>query len=216
MLSVRSGRKTQATIALAMVASLAPCATALNRSLDVGQYAHTVWKAGQELPPGVIFSIAQTPDGYLWLGTDFGLRRFDGVRALPWKPAAGEHLPSSDIRSLQAARDGRLWIGTVNGLASWKDGKLTRYPKLDGYMVQALLEDREGTIWAGGSASDIGRLCKVQNGTTQCYGEDGRFGSGVTALIEDAAATSGPEGQPVCGGGSLVRPSSMESQTRRT
>jgi signal transduction histidine kinase/ligand-binding sensor domain-containing protein len=197
MLNVRSGRKTRATIALSLVATLAPCAIALNRSLDVSQYAHTAWKAGQGFSPGVISSIAQTPDGYLWLGTEFGLRRFDGVRSVPWQATAGEHLAEVPIRSLRAARDGRLWIGTLTGLASWKDGKLTHYPELDGYTVEALLEDREGTIWAGAWAADIGRLCTIQNGKTQCYGEDDRFGTGVTLLYEDsrgnvwAAGTTG-------------------------
>jgi signal transduction histidine kinase/ligand-binding sensor domain-containing protein len=186
MLNVRSGRKTRATIALIVVATLAPRAIALNRSLDVSQYAHTAWKAGEGVSKGLIRSIAQTPDGYLWLGTEFGLLRFDGVRAVAWEPPQREHLPSTDIRNLKGARDGRLWIGTLTGLASWKDGKLTHYPELDGYTVEALLEDREGTIWAGGWASDIGRLCTIQNGSTQCYGEDGRFGSGVTVLCEDS------------------------------
>jgi hypothetical protein len=61
MLNVRSGRKTRATIALIVVATLAPRAIALNRSLDVSQYAHTVWKASEGFSPGVISSIAQTP-----------------------------------------------------------------------------------------------------------------------------------------------------------
>jgi ligand-binding sensor domain-containing protein len=114
------------------------------------------------------------------------LRRFDGVRAVPWEPPPGQHLPSSDIRSLQGARDGRLWIGTFSGLASWKDRELTHYPELDGQTIEALLEDREGTIWVAGWAPSAGRLCRIQNGNIQCYGEDGRFGSGVTALYEDS------------------------------
>jgi signal transduction histidine kinase/ligand-binding sensor domain-containing protein len=135
---------------------------------------------------GFIRAIAQTDDRYLWLGTEFGLLRFDGVRAVPWEPPAGQHLPSSDIRSLQGARDGRLWIGTYGGLASWKDGKLTRYPELDGQIIEALLEDREGTIWVAGWSLPAGRLCRIQSGNTQCYGEDGRFGAGVTPLYEDS------------------------------
>jgi signal transduction histidine kinase/ligand-binding sensor domain-containing protein len=186
MLNVRSGRKTRATITVSLVAILAPCAIALNRSLDVTQYAHTAWKASQGFSPGVISSIAQTPDGYLWLGTEFGLRRFDGVRSVPWQATVGDHLAEVPIRSLRAAHDGGLWIGTLTGLASWKDGKLTHYPALDGYTVEALLEDREGTIWAGARAADIGRLCTIQNGKTQCYGEDVRFGTGVTLLYEDS------------------------------
>ena len=159
---------------------------ALNPSLDVSQYAHASWKNSEGFSEGIIRAIAQTPDGYLWLGTEFGLRRFDGVRAVPWEPPAGQHLPSSDIRSLQGARDGRLWIGTFSGLASWKDGKLTHYPELDGQVIEALLEDREGTIWVAGWAPSVGRLCRIQRGNIQCYGEDGRFGSGVTPVYEDS------------------------------
>ena len=161
-------------------------AFALNPSLDVSQYAHTAWKTVDGFSKGFIRSIAQTPDGYLWLGTEFGLLRFDGVRAVPWEPPAAQHLPSSDIRSLQGARDGRLWIGTFSGLASWKDGKLTHYSELDGQIIEALLEDREGTIWVAGWATSVGRLCRIQSGNTECYGQDGRFGSGVTPLYEDS------------------------------
>jgi len=133
-----------------------------------------------------VWAIAQTPDGYLWLGTDFGLVRFDGVRFVPWQPPAGEHLPGGRIRCLFVARDGRLWIGTDEGLASWKDGKLTHYPELAGQGVVGLLEDREGTVWAGGYAIPAGRLCAIQNSRVQCYGEDGSLGSGVGNLYEDS------------------------------
>ena len=193
----RADRRLTPVIALGIFLACCPCAFALDPSLDVSQYAHTAWKVGEGLPSGTIRAIAQTPDGYLWLGTEFGLRRFDGVRAVPWEPPAGQHLATSDIRSLQGARDGRLWIGTFRGLASWKDGKLTHYPELDGQVIEALLEDREGTIWVAGWAPSVGRLCRIQGGDIQCYGEDGRFGYGVTPLYEDsggniwAGATNG-------------------------
>ena len=116
----------RALMALGIILVSCHFAFALNPSLDINQYAHTAWTVREGFFKGVIYSIAQTPDGYLWLGTEFGLLRFDGVRSVPWQPPAGEHLPSSYIRSLLAARDGRLWIGTAKGLASWKDGKLTQ------------------------------------------------------------------------------------------
>ena len=97
---------------------------------------------------GNIYAMAQTPDGYLWLGGEFGLFRFDGVRSIPWQPPAGQHLPDKPF-SLLVTRDGTLWIGTYTGLAAWSGGKLTRYPELDGLRVTSLLEDREGTVWAG-------------------------------------------------------------------
>src|SRR5918997_1674533 len=108
-----------------------PRALALNPALDASQYAHTAWKIRDGFFKGGINSIAQTPDGYLWLGTEFGLLRFDGVRNVPFQPPAGQQLPSTFIFSLLAARDGTLWIGTLSGLASWKDGKLARFAELD-------------------------------------------------------------------------------------
>src|SRR6476660_4594997 len=139
-------------------------AFALNSSLDISQYAHTAWKTVEGFSKGLIRSIAQTHDGYLWLGTEFGLLRFDGVRTVPWQPPAGQHLPANFIRALLAAHDGTLWIGTLKGLASWKGGKLTEYRELAGWYVDALIEDREGTVWASGSTNPTGRLCAIQNG----------------------------------------------------
>ena len=105
---------------------------------------------------------------------------------VPWQPPVGDHLPGSQIRALLATRDGRLWIGADEGLASWKDGKLTHYPELAGKTVESLLEDREGTVWAGMSADPDGGLCAIENATTHCYGEDGSFGRQVLSLYEDS------------------------------
>src|SRR6266404_5297408 len=117
----------RAVIAPGVLVASCRCAFALDPSLDISQYAHTAWRIRKGSFKGVIQAIAQTPDGYLWLGTEFGLLRFDGEKNVPWQPPAGEQLPSSNIRSLLAARDGTLWIGTLRGLASWKDGRLIQY-----------------------------------------------------------------------------------------
>jgi signal transduction histidine kinase/ligand-binding sensor domain-containing protein len=165
-----------------------PSAYALNPALDVNQYAHTSWKIHDGFVKGLIRSIAQTPDGYLWLGTDFGLVRFDGVKNVPWEPPGDLHLPSSYILSLLASRDGVLWIGTDRGLASWNGNTLTQYPETAGQFVFTLLEDRDGTVWAGTYSMDsrpIGNLCAIRNGSVRCYGEDGSLGRGVPNLYED-------------------------------
>ena len=161
------------------------CVFALDPTLDVSQYAHTAWKIREGFTKGTITSIAQTPDGYLWLGTEFGLLRFDGVRNDLWQPPPDQHLPDSYVRSLLAARDGTLWIGTAKGLTSWKNRRLALYPELAEKAVDSLLEDHEGTVWAGGQAAPTGRLCAIQNGRVRCYGQDGSLGQSVEPLYED-------------------------------
>ena len=164
-----------------------PLIFALDPALEVSQYAHTSWKAREGFSKGEIISIAQTLDGYIWLGTDFGLLRFDGVRRVEWESPAGQHLPSSFIYSLLAGRDGTLWIGTTKGLASWKNGKLTEYAELAGQIIYALLQDREGTIWVGSVGfPPPGRLCAIQNDKVRCSGQDGSLGAGVYSLCEDS------------------------------
>ncbi|HVI10300.1 MAG TPA: two-component regulator propeller domain-containing protein [Candidatus Binatia bacterium] len=161
------------------------CTFALDPSLDISQYAHTAWKIRDGFAKGPATSIAQTQDGYLWLGTPFGLVRFDGVRAVPWQPPAGTQLPSDSITSLFVAKDGTLWIGTRKGLASWKYG-LTTYPELAGEAITGVLEDREGNLWVGAMATPHpGRLCSIRAGSIQCQGADGTFGIGVFCLHED-------------------------------
>ncbi|MGA7399270.1 MAG: two-component regulator propeller domain-containing protein [Candidatus Sulfotelmatobacter sp.] len=160
------------------------CACALDPSLDVNQYAHTAWKIREGFAKGEILSIAQTPDGYLWLGTESGLLRFDGVRPVLWQPPNREQLPSNHILALLVARDDTLWIGTYKGLASWKDGKLTHYREVAGANVPSLLEDQEGTVWFGAYERSKGRLCAIRAGKVACEG-DRIFGDGVLALYRD-------------------------------
>src|SRR5689334_4404098 len=117
----------------------APCVIALNPGLDISQYAHASWKNWEGLTRNPIISIAQTHDGYLWLATEYGLLRFDGVKAVPWSPP-NQSLPDRRVTRLLVAREGTLWIGTWNGLVSWKDGKLTRFPDLDDRIIMSLVD----------------------------------------------------------------------------
>jgi ligand-binding sensor domain-containing protein len=162
---------------------------ALDPSLEVSQYGRTTWRVRNGFSLGNIYAIAQTPDGYLWFGTQFGLVRFDGVRRTPWRPPPGQHLPNTNINSLLVTRDGTLWIGTFAGLATWSGGKLTSRPELGENFVASLFQDRDGTVWAAtlGGLQPSGRLCALRNGGAQCYGEDGAFGRAVWALYEDAS-----------------------------
>jgi signal transduction histidine kinase/ligand-binding sensor domain-containing protein len=166
--------------------ALRSSALALSPSLEVSQYAHYAWTVRDGFSLGNVYAMAQTPDGYLWLGTEFGLFRFDGVRFLPWQPPAGQQLPDKNINSLLVTRDGSLWIGTFGGLVILRDGRLARPPELYDQFISSLFEDREGTVWAA-SLNRAGRLCAMRSDGATCSGEDGAFGRAVWAMYEDGA-----------------------------
>jgi signal transduction histidine kinase len=186
------------TVASLTLLSSAP-ALGLDPSLDVNQYAHTAWTVRDGFSLGNIYAMTQAPDGYLWLGTEFGPVRFDGVHSIPWQPPAGQQLPNVNINSLLVTRDGTLWIGTFNGLAGLSGGKLTQVREIGEQFVASLFEDSAGTVWIGtmGNTGRLGRLYAMQGGRVQRYGEGLDFGRAVWALYEDssgnlwAAAQSG-------------------------
>jgi len=175
-------------IVLACLLAWCPSAFALDPPLNINQYSHRAWTVREGFFKGEVGSIAQTPDGYIWLGTTFGLVRFDGVNNVSWQPPQIQHLPSNGVMSLLAARDGTLWIGTTNGLASLKSGKLTVYPETSAHFIFAIVEDREGTVWASAFATTLGKLCAIRNGSMSCEGE-GTIGRGAFNLYVDSKGT---------------------------
>jgi signal transduction histidine kinase/ligand-binding sensor domain-containing protein len=156
---------------------------ALNPSLDISQYGHTAWTFRNGFLDGAVYTIAQAPDGYLWLGTQTGVYRFDGVRAVPLPLPK---LAGTEVGALLPARDGTLWMGTLDGLVSWKSGQLTEQTTIGRRRVNALLQGRDGTVWAATALGGAGRLCAIRSDSTQCYGDDGSFGASVQSLYEDS------------------------------
>src|SRR5579872_2026346 len=124
--STRRGR-IGAILALASATLFGGHLTALEPTNSITQYAHTVWTSQNSHLPGSVFALAQTTDGNLWVGTEFGLLQFDGVRFVPWHAPAGGRLPSEYISALTAGPDGSLWIGTRQGLARWHRGTIQNY-----------------------------------------------------------------------------------------
>jgi len=100
---MRSALALMAMAAVSLLFASAPL-LALDPSLAVSQYAHTAWTVREGFSLDTVYAMAQTPVGYLWLGTEFGLFRFDGVRFLPWQPPAGQQLPDKNINSLFVTR----------------------------------------------------------------------------------------------------------------
>jgi signal transduction histidine kinase/ligand-binding sensor domain-containing protein len=127
-------------------------AFALNSARTIFQLKHTAWTAENGAPVGIL-SIAQTSDGYLWLGTGAGLVRFDGVKFEPFDTISDARLLNYDIYGLWAAPSGGLWIGYATGGATlFKDGHSTNFGETEGIgrsSVSAFAEDGAGNLWAG-------------------------------------------------------------------
>ena len=171
-------------VALAVVLAGWRPAHALDAALDINEYAHTAWTVREGFSLGNIYAMAQTPDGYLWLGSEFGLFRFDGAQTVPWQPPPGQHLPNDAVNNLLVARDGTLWIGTFGGLVTWDGRKLTQLHEFDGRFITALYEDHEGRVWVGTMESPA-QLCALQDGRADCYGAKLDLGAAVWTVHQD-------------------------------
>jgi signal transduction histidine kinase/ligand-binding sensor domain-containing protein len=161
---------------VALSLTLYPCsrtAQALNPGYHISQYGHSAWRLQDGVFPGAPSAIAQTSDGYLWIGTGNGLFRFDGVRFTPYSAVQNQPLSTPVIISLLGSRDGSLWIGTPYGLARWKDGELTTYASIRS-QVNNIREDKDGGIWVSRSrmGDSQGPLCRVREAGPQCFGKN--------------------------------------------
>jgi len=138
------------TVLLAAVGALlgALPAHALDPDARITQLKHSRWTADDGVPQG-IYALAQTPDGFLWIGSDAGLHRFDGVR---FEADAGPDgaLRNEPVSALMVARNGDLWIGYQSGrMAALRDGQLLdRSTPTSDRWVFRLFEDRSGAVWA--------------------------------------------------------------------
>ncbi|HKV33558.1 MAG TPA: two-component regulator propeller domain-containing protein [Pyrinomonadaceae bacterium] len=128
-----------------------PSAFALDPQQPLTQLYHSSWNAKNGLN-GSVNALAQTTDGFFWIGTTDGLYRFDGLFFELYKPEVND-LPSVAVSTLMALPDGGLWIGYLRGGASLlKDGRVTNYSEAEGFpvgRVRSFAQDHDGTIWAG-------------------------------------------------------------------
>jgi ligand-binding sensor domain-containing protein len=127
------------------------CAAALDSERTIAQFAHTAW-GPKDGAPNPITALAQTPDGYLWLGSPDGLCRFDGVVFERYQPQSGGPFPAHTVSSLLALPNGDLWIGfSSGGVSLLRHGNASNYSAREGMpsgVIWSFAQDREGTIWA--------------------------------------------------------------------
>lgn len=124
------------------------CAYALDPTRAISQYHKRHWQVEDGLPRNYVLSILPARNGYLMVGTDEGLTRFDGVRFTPYDIDTALRLSQRWILTLLTARDGSLWVGTFDGLLyQSRAGKLVNRFEPGG-SVFSVIEDTTGRIWA--------------------------------------------------------------------
>lgn len=128
---VRDRLRCVGTLLLAATLAFVPEAGALDPAKGYVHYVRDTWSIEDGLPQITALSLAQDGQGYLWVGTQSGLARFDGVRFHTYLPQDTPALPAVWIRALLAGSDGQLWIGTYKGLAVHAEGGFRRIPAAD-------------------------------------------------------------------------------------
>ena len=113
-------------------------------------FAITSWSQKDGLPSGNVTALAQDREGYLWVGTNEGLFRFDGVRFLPWSALSATPLAHPNVAALHMARDGSLWVGSSvrGGVTRIQNGTAEYQEIADEPFVTAFAEDTRGALWA--------------------------------------------------------------------
>ncbi len=185
-------------------------AFALDPNKAFEHYVSNTWSIQEGLPQISALTIAQDHTGYIWVGTQNGLARFDGVRFSTYTPETEPKLPGIYIHALLVGRDGRLWIGTYKGLALYENGRfrtitatgMRHDQTLD---VGALAEMADGRIVVGSDAGvfevDGDRLVQWSNGPRPALSllarADGLWvgGNGVVTRLRKAGVE--PEAMPL-------------------
>ena len=132
----------------------------LDRASSLSQLAHESYtqRAGFAIPP--VRALAQTQDGYLWVGTEAGLLRFDGVRLRGWEELTAQRLPATQIWALAATKDGGLWVAASNALFLCRDGRLVPESNLlvERGRVMRVVVAPGGTVWAAATEEGVWKL----------------------------------------------------------
>jgi signal transduction histidine kinase/ligand-binding sensor domain-containing protein len=149
-------------VLLGLCALTGPPARAVDLRDVLTGYTYTSWSRKDGLV-GPVWAIAQDANGFLWLGTDSALIRFDGVRFVSWEGLGGQPLPRLPIRALHFGPTGTLWVGFGGGggLARIENRTVTTFVASESAEstgpVSSIIEDRSGAIWAS-STSGLYRL----------------------------------------------------------
>ena len=139
-------------LAIGLLCAGARTAVALDPAKALTQYPQTAWRTEDGLPQNNVHALAHDGDGYLWVGTESGLARFDGVRFVPFLSTQTAGLANNSVWTMMADRHGDLWVGTESGLARRRQGQFVTFTTEEGLpnnVLHSVYEDPAGVVWAG-------------------------------------------------------------------
>ncbi|HLE63923.1 MAG TPA: two-component regulator propeller domain-containing protein [Pyrinomonadaceae bacterium] len=164
-------------------------ARALSPRRELSQFVHGAWSTENGLPQNTVHAIVQTSDGYIWIATEEGLARFDGISFRVFEKQNTPQFRSSDIRVLTEDRTGALWIGTTDGLVRLLDGKFTVFTTqegLPGNNIQSLCKSHDGSLLVATSAG----LASYRDGVfTSFISQPALPTNNVQTIFEDREGT---------------------------
>jgi signal transduction histidine kinase/ligand-binding sensor domain-containing protein len=178
---------------LLLVLIAAPPASAVDLRDVLADYTLTSWSRKDGLS-GPVWAFAQDADGFLWLGNDDGLVRFDGVRFVAWNDLEPNTLPHAPVRALRVTRDGAIWVGfggQDGGVARIAGNTARLFRSQDAAaapsgQITALAEDRAHAIWVAGASG----LFRFADNRWQKFGAaDGLPDAPVNNVYVDSSGT---------------------------
>ena len=120
---------------------------------QVSSYYFRHLTSTEGLSDGVIHTIVQDKYGFIWIGTSYGLNRFDGISVKNYFSKTGDTTTISNdfIQSLYVDRQGNLWVGTMSGLCRFDQRKncFVRYNFSVPLIITDIIQNKDGKIWVG-------------------------------------------------------------------
>ena len=177
----RNIARTSLLMLLLLIAEV--CAHAVDPSKPIRDYVRDSWGTTDGLPQGSVLAVAQTADGYLWIGTQEGLVRFNGAEFKPFSPPDAQRLKRNLITALlEDKREGGLLVGSFGGgLMRFRLGQFISYAvETDSQqnVIRALAEDHQGNVWVATTRG----LNQFQHDKLILYTDAKELGGPITGL----------------------------------
>jgi ligand-binding sensor domain-containing protein/signal transduction histidine kinase len=175
---------------------------ALDPNHTLSEYGRQVWFSENGLPQNTVQAITQTHDGYIWIGSQEGLARFDGVKFEVFDKQNTPQITSNDVRVLFEDRENALWIGTSAGLIRRQNDQFAAFAASEGISdnnISDITQDRSGSVWIASSAG----LTMYRDGNFKLVEARPGF-QRLLATRDGSILVAGPAGIEIFQKGSIV------------